>query len=312
MFAIDTFTVMQLDLNLLTALDALLEEGSVTGAAERLFLTPPAMSRTLGRIRRVTGDQILVRTGCHMSPTPHALAIRGDVHSLVEQAHAVLGAKQRLDLTSLERTFTLVCHDAITLAIGPTLVESVQNVAPSVVLRFLAEASGDTNDLRFGTIDLEIGSGKTVTPEVRSETVAEDHLVLVVRKGHPLAKGKMSVNRYAMARHITISRRGRLRDPIDDALADKGFTRRVVASAPTTTAALEFIRQSDLVAAVPSSVAGRCATDFGLLSLTIPLKLPSTKIILNWHRRNDTDLAHAWLREQTRNILLRMHTSVSQ
>src|SRR5919199_290295 len=104
---------MQLDLNLLTALDALLEEGSVTGAAERLRLSAPAVSRTLGRIRRLTGDDILVRTGRTMTPTPYALAVREQVGDLVRQANAVLAPRRELDLATLTRTFTLRCHDAI-------------------------------------------------------------------------------------------------------------------------------------------------------------------------------------------------------
>jgi len=148
---------VQLDLNLLTALDALLEEGSVAGAAERLHLSAPAMSRTLGRIRRATGDQILVRTGRTMTPTPHAIAMRGEVHDLVQRAASVLEPESELDLGTLKRTFTLRSHDAVTSAIGPALLIAIQQQAPGVAIRLLAEASVDTNELRHGQVDLEIG-----------------------------------------------------------------------------------------------------------------------------------------------------------
>jgi DNA-binding transcriptional LysR family regulator len=304
MFAIDTFTQVQLDLNLLTALDALLEEGSVTGAANRLFLTPPAMSRTLGRIRHITGDQILVRTGRSMSPTPHAIAIRSEVHSIVQHAHAVLGSKQTLDLNTLERTFTLVCHDAITMAIGSKLVASIQSSAPGVVLRFLAEQTDDTNDLRHGTVDIHVGSSPPLSAEIHVETIGHDHLVFVVKHGHRLGKGRVTPARYAGARHVTISRRGKLHDPVDDALASLGLTRRVVAAAPTTAAALQFISDTDLVVAVASSVASSLGNqDF--TARAIPLALPPTAVNLCWHRRNDNDVAHQWLREQTRAAIQR-------
>ena len=113
---------MQLDLNLLTALDALLEEGSVAGAAERLHVTAPAMSRSLGRIRRATGDQILVRTGRTMTPTPYAIAVREQVHDLVQQARGVLAPSREIDLATLERTFTLRWHDALVALSGPALL----------------------------------------------------------------------------------------------------------------------------------------------------------------------------------------------
>jgi DNA-binding transcriptional LysR family regulator len=117
---------MRLDLNLLTALDALLEEGSVAGAAQRLHLSSPAMSRTLTRIRRATDDAILVRTGRSMTPTPYAIAIRANVRRLVEQAHAVLSPQRDVDPASLDRTFHLRWHDALTELAGPTLLTAVR------------------------------------------------------------------------------------------------------------------------------------------------------------------------------------------
>lgn len=291
---------MQLDLNLLTALDALLEEGSVAGAAARLHVSAPAMSRTLGRIRRATGDQIMVRTGWTMTPTPHAVAIRGEVHALVQQAAAVLAPQQSLDLERLERTFTLQCHDAIGTAIGPALLAIVQSQAPGVVLRLLSEAATDTNDLRHGQIDLEIGASVPSLPEIRHETVGHDRLVLAMRAGHPLASGKLGIDRYARAEHLTVSRRGRLSDPVDKALAALGLRRRVVASTPTSTAALMFVRQSDLVVAVPQQMCRAVVAALGLQTLPLPLKLAEVPVNHAWHQRYETDNAHIWLRTQVR------------
>lgn len=295
---------MQLDLNLLTALDALLEEGSVAGAADRLHLSAPAMSRTLGRIRRSTGDQILVRTGRTMTPTPYALAIREDVHALVQHAHAVLAPKGDLDLETLERTFTLQCHDAVTTAIGPGLLAAVQAQAPGVALRLLAEASIDTTDLRHGRVDIEIGSEEPAFPEIRFETIGHDRLIIAVRPDHPLAHGRLTIERYAGADHLTISRRGRLRDPIDDALTGHGLRRRVVASAPTATAALHFVHESDMVVAVAERMCEALVRALGLQMVAIPLDLPAVTVIHAWHQRYDNDRAHTWLRNQVRETLL--------
>ncbi len=294
---------MQLDLNLLTALDALLEEGSVGAAAERMGLSEPAMSRTLGRIRRVTNDQILVRTGRTMTPTPYALAARAEVHALVQQAHAVLAPERDLDLGTLERTFSLRCHDAVTTAIGPELLAAVQAQAPGVRLRFLGEVDTDTNDLRHGQVDLEIGSTEPILPEIRFETLGDGYLVIALRPGHPLTHGKLTINRYAEAFHITVSRRGRLRDPIDDALEALGLRRRVMASAPTSTAALRFVCQSDVVVAVPEHMCRPTIVALGLRTLPIPLELLPVPVIQAWHQRYDSDKAHAWLRGQVRIVL---------
>jgi len=294
---------MQLDLNLLSALDALLEEGSVAGAAARMHVSAPAMSRTLGRIRRATGDQILVRTGWTMTPTPHAIAVRSEVHALVQQANAVLSPQRPLDLEQLERTFTLQCHDAIGTAIGPALLAIVQAQAPGVALRLLAEAATDTNDLRHGQVDLEIGAAVPSQPEIRHETIGEDRLVLAVRSGHPLASGKTDLGRYARAQHLTVSRRGRLSDPVDKALAALGLRRRVVASAPTSTSALLFVRQSDLVVVVPEQMCRSAVVALGLQTLPLPLKMTPVPVHQAWHQRYDTDNAHSWLRAQVREAM---------
>ncbi len=208
-------------------------------------------------------------------------------------------------LATLERTFTLVCHDAVTTAIGPALVRNAQQLAPGVVFRFLAEAAADTNDLRYGSTDLEVGSAQPISAEIRFEAVGHDHLVLAVRKGHVLTRGKLTPARYAKARHITISRRGRLHDPIDDALSSLGLRRLVVAAAPTTTAALQFIRNSDLCVAVASGLTGDSLSELGLTAIRIPFDLPRTQINSLWHRRNDNDPAHIWLRDQTRKAIVR-------
>lgn len=299
---------MQLDLNLLAALDALLEEGSVAGAAERLHVTAPAMSRSLGRIRRTTGDQILVRTGRTMTPTPYAIAVREQVHELLQQVRGVLAPSRELDLATLERTFTLRWHDSLVALGGPALVTAVREQAPGVRLRFIAESSGDTPELRRGEVDLEANANPPTAPDLRAERVAETQHVIVVRRGHPLTRVKaLTAARYAEAEHITVSRRGRLGNALDDALERLGLTRRVVATVPTDGAAYEFVRGSDLVVTAPESTTRSAATALGLTLLPLPFELPPATVYLSWHQRYDTDPAHVWLRELARTALAPRH-----
>lgn len=290
---------MQLDLNLLTALDALLEEGSVTGAAARLHVTTPAMSRTLGRIRQATGDQILVRTGRSMVATAHALAIRADVAALVARSQELLSPRRELDLATLERTFTVVAHDAAISAIGGRLLTTVQAQAPGVVLRLLAEGGSDTLDLARGQIDLEISGSQPTAASVQSETAARYPLVVAMRSRHPLTRGALTLHRYAAARHVTVSRRGRLRDPLDEALRTEGLQRIVVASLPTVAAALDVVRDSDCLVVT----AGPRTTPPGVVIRPLPLPLPPAPMNMSWHQRYDNDPAHRWLRDQARDAL---------
>jgi len=294
---------MQLDLNLLTALDALLEEGSVAGAAARLQVTSPAMSRTLGRIRRATGDEILVRTGREMTPTPRAVALRGEVHRLVEEARALLAPEQEVDLATLDRTFTLRWHDVLTTACAPALHAAVRSRAPGVRLRFLAETSADGQDQRRGEVDLETASDQPVAPGTRYQQVGTDQLVVALRDGHPLAERPLTVDQYAAAEHVTVSRRGRLHDPVDEALALLGQHRRVVAAVPTASAAIQLACRSDLLVTVPALVSRALLGGSGLRALPLPVAMPAVPLYLTWHQRYDSDRAHAWLRGQADLVL---------
>ncbi|MFD9791601.1 LysR family transcriptional regulator [Streptomyces sp. NPDC059070] len=294
---------MQLDLNLLTALDALLEEGSVAGAASRLHVTAPAMSRSLGRIRKATGDQILVRTGRSMVPTTRALAMRAEVHALVQQAHQLLSAQQELDLAELERVFTVRWHDALAAACGTDLITAVHRRAPGVQLRLTAEPGTDTPELRRGEVDLESSSGLPALPDIRHQLIGRDRLVVAVRPGHPLTEGPLSLERYADAEHLTVSRRGSLRDPIDDALTTHGFRRRVTAAGPSAAFALQLALATDLVVTLPDAVTRAAREQLGLATLPLPLQLPDVPLYLLWHQRYDDDRAHTWLRETAAEIL---------
>ncbi|MDX3588731.1 LysR family transcriptional regulator [Streptomyces europaeiscabiei] len=291
---------MQLDLNLLAVLDALLEEGSVTGAAERLRLSAPATSRSLGRIRRLTGDQILVRTGRTMTPTPYALEIRDAVHYLVEQSRAILEPKRTLDLGTLQRAFTIRGNDALTTAIAPRLLSATRQAGPDLSVRMLAETDIDTNDLRHGRVDLEISSTMPVLPEINHETLGDDRLVVAFHPDHPYAGTPLTAERFAAADHVIVSRRGRTEDPIDLALENLCLRRRVVASAPTSTAALHIVSQSELLVVVPEQICRPTLDACGLRTSTPPFGLAPVPVILAWHQRYDNDKAHAWLRAQVR------------
>jgi DNA-binding transcriptional LysR family regulator len=289
---------VQVDLNLLTALDALLEENSVQAAADRLHLTPPAMSRTLARIRATTGDDILVRTGRTMTPTPRALAMRDEVRTLVARANRVLAPARTVDPATLRRTFTIQGHDALLAALFPALLRTASAEAPAMGLRLLAEASVDTPDLARGHVDLEVGATVPGSPEISHDVVGEDRLALVSRAGLAL-----DLEEFAAAEHVIVSRRGRLRDRVDKALAELGVRRRVVAALPTAALALQAIAHSDVVGVMPVRATAPARADLGLVATELPLDLPSSPVVLTWHSRYDTDPAHEWLRAHCRTAL---------
>jgi DNA-binding transcriptional LysR family regulator len=289
------------DLNLLVTLDVLLAEGSVARAAERLRLSPSAMSRALARLRATTGDPLLVRAGRGLVPTPRALELRQRVGQLVQDGAAVLRPAETLDLKQLVRTFTLRTREGFVENFGPALIARVGNEAPGVRLRFVPKPNKDSAPLRDGTVDLETGVvGDTTGPEVRAQALFRDRFIGVVRMGHPLGKGRITPARYAAGRHIAVSRRGLDKGPIDEALKPLGLERNIITFVGTFPAALALARSSDLIASVPERHTANLRA--GMHSFPLPVSMPEFTVSLLWHPRQDADPAHRWLRGCVREV----------
>lgn len=288
MFLMPRMRDVQLDLGLLVPLDALLSTGSVSGAAERLHLSQPAVSRTLGRIRRATGDAILVRSGRTMVPTPFAESIRQEVHDLVRRAGDVLAPVRELDLATLERVFTVRVNDALAVAVLPSLLPTIRAQAPGVVLRVLAEPDGPSDPAELGTgLDAIVSDEVFAHGWVEHEVIASDDLVVVGTVAVP------DLPAFAAADHVVVSRRGRTRHRTDDRLAEQGLHRRVVLTVPTVAAALAAVAASDLLTTAPrSTVRGHP----GLVVSPPPFPTGPVRAVLSWHARSTQDPAHAWMR----------------
>ncbi|WP_223457381.1 LysR family transcriptional regulator [Pseudomonas sp. A-R-26] len=283
------------DLNLLITLNVLLEEGSVARAAQRLRLSPSAMSRALARLRETTGDPLLVRAGRGLVPTPRALELRERVGVLVQDAEAVLRPAEALDLNQLTCTFTLRTSDGFVENFGPQLIARINEEAPGVRLNFVQKLNKDSTLLRDGSVDLETGViGETTSPEVRTRMLFRDRFIGVVREGHPLTQGEMTPERYAAARHILVSRRGHDKGVMDDALNELGLTRDIITIVAGFSAALALARASDLVASVPERHVGNLCQ--GMHCFALPFLTPPITVSMLWHPRMDADPAHRWLR----------------
>ena len=289
------------DLNLLVTLDVLLTEGSVTRAAKRLQLSPSAMSRALARLRETTGDPLLVRAGRSLVPTPRALELRDRVRLLVQEAESVLRPAANLDLTRLVRTFTLRNREGFVETFGAELIARVVHEAPGVRLRFVSKPDKDSTPLRDADVDLETGVvGTSMGPELRAQALFRDRFICVMRAGHDLAQGALTLERYTAGRHILISRRDHATGPIDDALEALGLQRDIVTTVAGFSEALALARASDLIASVPERYTGRLRE--GMCSLGLPVALPEMTISMLWHPRQDADPAHRWLRQCVREI----------
>lgn len=284
------------DLNQLVVLNAVLSEGSVVRAAQRLNLSPSAMSRALARVRETVGDPILVKAGRGLVPTPRATEMRERVERLLQEAQTLLLPARAPDLRRVVRTFTLRTSEGFVETFGPELVRRVMKDAPGISLRFVPRQTRDAAGLRDGSVDLETGViDDTTSPELRQVPLFKDRLIGVVRSGHALRKGRVTASRYAAAAHVGISRQTVDKVWIDEALAALGLERALMTTVSGFATAIAVARGSDLVATVPERHTESLRA--GLYSFGLPFALPSIMVSMMWHPRMHADAVHLWLRE---------------
>ena len=284
-----------LDLNLLIALDALLSERSVSGAARRLRLSPSAMSRTLSRLRNLMGDPVLVPAGRAMVPTPHALAIADQVRTLNAGVQAVLRPAPSIDVRQLKRVFTIRANEAFVVIHAARLAAAVAAVAPGVRLHFTPKPDKTSRTLREGLVDLDIGVISGDGGELRAQRLYHDVFVGVAREGHPLFDAKITPERYAAFGHVVASRRGLTTGPVDAALERLKLPRDVRVVVPSFPAVLAVAAASDLLGLVPRSFYA-ARPEPGTVNFTLPVITPEITVSQIWHPRMDADPGHRWLR----------------
>jgi DNA-binding transcriptional LysR family regulator len=292
-----------IDFNLLPALDALLAEGSVSRAAERMHLSTPAMSHKLARLREQTGDPLLVRAGRALSLTPRAIELREPVRRLVEEARALLSSSEDASVARVEREFVVRSPDGIAIIYGAALTIALQKAMPSASLRFVPESEREASALREGQIDLDIGLVRDRGPEVLTDRLFEQHYVGAVRKGHALLSARITLPRFLAQQHVAVTQRGRVEEPLDVAVRAAGRSRRVVLTVPSAYGALVAAARSDLVACVPVRVARGVDGSLGLRTFALPLVLPTDVIVQAWHPRLQADAAHRCLRQTVKAVL---------
>lgn len=287
------------DLNLLLALDVLLEEGSVAAAARRMNLSAPAMSRTLGRIRDTLGDPIFVQAGRKLVPTPRALALREQVRTAVEQATQVLTPGEHVQLQEITRRFNVRANDTFVGFYSGQLLEAMSGKMPRAMLHFAPEEDDvDVELLRSGRIDLFISAARQLGPEIRVQPLFTTRFVGMAREGHPIFSQDITPEQLTCWGHISISRRGKAHGPIDTALKDLGLQRQVSLIVATPYSAIFALQDSNLLLPLPEHLA-RSAIAAGLRARLFELPVPLETVLLTqaWHPRFQHDAAHRWLRQ---------------
>ena len=291
------------DLNLLVAFDALLAEQSVTRAAGRLGLSQPAMSSALGRLRRLIGDPILVRTATRMVPTQRAMELVGPVRQILAQVELALAAPAPFDPASTRRRFRIATNDYVEAVLLPRLVREIASAAPGIDLEILPlGAAYPEEGLQTGKLDLAIGFAHNVPVELHSHILFKDKFVCAVRADHPAVGRRLTPRQYAELPHMLVSQTGGVTGIVDNALSMHGLERRVAVTVPHFVIAPHVVAQSDCIVTLAERVARSFAGGLALRLVKPPVFLPAIRVAMTWHERNEHDPAQKWLRDTLRTI----------
>jgi DNA-binding transcriptional LysR family regulator len=299
------------DLNLLIALDALLSEGSVSGAARKIHLSTSGMSHVLARIREAIGDPILVRTGNRLVPTARALEMREAIARLVAEASSLFLPLSNTCLSEMEREFVLRTPESTPIVYGAALVTELHREMPKSVLRFVPESDDDVASLREGRVHLDIGTRPHYGFEIRTETLFEQRLVGVVADSHSLLQDRITLQRFVAEKHVAFLHRGRVHGPIDIALSALKLKRSVSLVVPSAYGALMAVARTNLVATVPARLARRTQVPLDVHIFDLPLVVPADYVVQAWLPRFDADPAHQYLRKCVESVLTRNNWNVS-
>jgi DNA-binding transcriptional LysR family regulator len=286
-----------INLNLLVALDAVLEAGTVTAAAQRMGVTQSAMSHSLRQLRALVGDPLLVRGPGGLVPTPRAQALRAPIRrALLDLQHA-LRDPPSFDPATATRRFRLGAGDHIAYTVLPSLLER-STETPGLDLEVVPFSPADLADLATGALDLAIAANVPSSPGLRREALFTDDFVCVVRCGHPLVRRRLTLRQFVRLPHVLISPTGRGSSPVDEQLAAHGHKRRVALRIRYFLAAPLVVAQSELVLTAPRRLGEVFARHFGVELYEPPVELQPFTVEQLWHERYEADPGHQWLRQR--------------
>jgi DNA-binding transcriptional LysR family regulator len=299
------------DLNLLRVFDALMRERSATRAGAQIGLSQPAVSQALNRLRGLLNDQLFVRRGPEMSPTPKAEALAPTIRNALAELERALSGDRTFDPAAAQRTYTILGADFVSLLIMPPLFARVSAAAPGVRLRLVDTALGEVERLlQEDAVDLAVERPLDVPGWISRERVFDSPFAIVASNANPriaeagVQPGEaLPLDLFCTLPHALRSIDGSLSGWTDEALAAAGRERRVVLALPHFAAVVLAVGQSELIAAVPVQFARAAAAPLGLALYKAPLELSVPEISMYWHSRHDRNPAHQWLRDQVRAIV---------
>ncbi|WP_306397716.1 LysR family transcriptional regulator [Telluria beijingensis] len=286
-----------IDLNLLSVFQEVYRERQISSAARRLGLSQSAVSNALARLRRSFGDELFVRTASGMQPTPLASQMAEPIGAAMAQVALALNQRSRFEPATSNRRFVLAMTDVGEVYFMPALIERCRQLAPQVEISSVRVGMLSLKEeMEGGRVDLAVGPFEDVSEALYQRHLFRQPFVAMFRKGHPLAKGELTLERFAQAEHLLVDAVDSPYDRVNAALAKAGVKQGSRFRVPHFTAVPYIVSTSDLVVTVPQKLAERAAVPFGLAWATPPLDLPPLQTNIFWHRRFSQDPGNQWLR----------------
>jgi DNA-binding transcriptional LysR family regulator len=296
--------VSQVDLNLLVVLGALLEHGSVTGAAKQLGLTQSTVSHGLARLRDVLGDPLLVRVGRGMTPTPRAQALAPAVARLLRDIRMVLSGDVGFTAATSKRVFSVASPDLVAAAF-PELLGRLGREAPHVRLEMTPPPADLGAALADGSIDLGVLPARTEGAGLVQRVIGTVSWCVLARKGHPaVKKNKIDLPTWLSTPSVLVRTRDGRGELLRE-LATRGHHRPIAFIAPSFLAAVQAVAHTDWFFAAPRELVGGLAAELSLLMIEPPAAVPKLRIAVVWHERMHADAGHQWLRELVTEVVQR-------
>lgn len=294
------------DLNLLVAFDALLSEGSVSAAASRIGLSQPAMSKRLANLRVLFADDLFVRHADGMRPTEKALDLADPVRLALRQIEDALGDMARFAPQSSRRVFRIATTDHIAATLMPEVMIALRQTAPriSIVLRSL-HRQDIVDSLEKGAIDLAVTILPDAPTTIKREQLFHVDWISIVSSAHPEIQAELTLDLYLKYPHLVVTHVGDLKGYIDRMLDDRGLKRNVVMSLPYALAVPPIIARTEMICTLSANIL-RLADWRGLKAFPVPLDYSGYRETMLWHRRNDSDPGHSWLRRLLAEISARL------
>jgi DNA-binding transcriptional LysR family regulator len=286
-----------IDLNQLVLFQHLMVERRVSKVADKLGLTQPAVSNTLAKLRRQFGDELFVRTGAGMMPTPFAEQLAEPIGYALGMIHSGLNQHSRFEPASVKRSMTIGMTDIGEIVFLPALVERLRRDAPGISLATVRiTATTLRDDMEAGKVDLAIGPLPQLKAGFFQRRLFRQRYVCLFRKGHALDRKRVSLADFKAAEHLIIVSAGTGHGKVDDLIRRAGVERTVRLTIPHFVSVGPLLRRTDMVATVTERLAESLAEPFDLTFRPHPIDLPEVAINVFWHAKVHRSPAHQWLR----------------